>query len=241
MSLPWQLIALTLVLDGLAGLAGGLLSERWLSRHLAALVGFAAGALLAAVFLEVLPETFATFGMGTLTWAFAGFVLLALIEWLLGRHHRGAQNKALPAALLLSDSLHNVGDGAAIAAAFLLSTRVGVGIAIAVIAHEVPQEIGDYALLRHAGWQRARALRALAGVQLTAVLGAVGVVVASGLTRRLTGPVLSLAAGTFLYIGATDLLPELKTGRSFRERCERMIGFLAGIGTILLAGALEPG
>jgi zinc and cadmium transporter len=240
-SLPWQFITLTLVLDGLAGLAGGLLSERWLSRHLAALVGFAAGALLAAVFLEVLPETLTMSGMGALTWAFAGFVLLALVEWLLGHLHRRAQGKALPAALLLSDALHNVGDGVAIAAAFLLSTRVGVGIALAVIAHEVPQEIGDYALLRQAGWRRARALIALTGVQLTAVLGALGVVIASGLTRRMTGPVLSLAAGTFLYIGATDLLPELKTGRSFGERCERMIGFLAGIGTILLASALELG
>lgn len=237
MSSAWPYIALTLVADGLAGLAGGLLSERWLARHQAALVGFAAGAILAAVFLDVLPESLAAFGPAAFPWAFGGFVALACLEWLLGHHHRhaGAPPATLPLALLASDALHNVSDGAAVAAAFLVSPRAGLGVALAVVAHEVPQEVGDFALLRAAGYSRGRALFALAAVQLTAAIGAVGVMLAAGEFRSVTGATLSLAAGTLLYIGATDLLPELHAGQTTLERRERMIGFACGT-LLVIAG-----
>src|SRR5262245_29459055 len=134
-----------LVLDGLAGLSGALLSDRWLVRHQAALVGFAAGAILAAVFVDVLPEAVGEIGPNALVWSFGGFVTLATVEWLIGHHHHepGISSPTLPASLLISDALHNIGDGAAVAAAFMVSARVGVVVALAVIAHEIPQEIGD--------------------------------------------------------------------------------------------------
>src|SRR5438874_13625714 len=104
-------IALALLVDGAAGLSGGLLSERWLSRHLPALVGFAAGAILAAVFLDVLPEAVSGLGARALVLALVGFVALAVIESLAGpgHHHHGephhaeSQPPALPAALLAAD------------------------------------------------------------------------------------------------------------------------------------------
>ena len=232
-------IFFTIILDGLAGLSGGLLSDRWVIRHQAVLMGFAAGAILAAVFMNILPESVDELGAKALMWSFAGFVALALIELGIGHHHhgRGIASPTLPASLLISDALHNIGDGAAVAAGFLISIKVGIVVAVAVIAHEVPQEVGDYVVLRAAGWQRAQALLALGAVQLTAFAGAAGVIAAAAFVERFTAIILSIAAGTFLYIGATDLLPEIHSVPA--GRTERLFGFLAGIAVIATLSALE--
>src|SRR5262249_44505321 len=136
-------IVATIILDGLAGLSGGLLSERWLLRHQAALTGFAAGAILSAVFLDILPESIYALQPLALTWSFGGFVTLAVIEWIIGYHHHHHHHNhgrlaspSLPPSLLISDALHNVGDGAAVSAGFLISIKVGIVVAVAVIAHE---------------------------------------------------------------------------------------------------------
>ncbi|RKH00351.1 hypothetical protein D7X32_23750 [Corallococcus carmarthensis] len=240
------LVFIAVGLDGLAGLAGGVLSEPWLQRRLPALVAFAAGTLLSTVFLEVLPEAVEARGEAAFAWAFASFVALALMEWALGHHHHDAEVAAghahghahpgaptLPSALLASDALHNVGDGAAVAAAFLVSPQAGFATAFAVIVHELPQEVGDYALLRAAGWSRARSLVALAAVQLTAAVGAAGVLLGTRYLPSLQGTVLAIAGGSFLYIGAVDLLPELRRGPDSRQR---VVGFLCGL---LLIGGLH--
>src|SRR5579862_8508594 len=166
-------MVLALLADGLAGLSGGLLPERWLARHQAALVGFAAGALLGAVFLDILPETIHDFGLKALDWTLLGFIILTVVDWFVGHEHHADEKGApiLPSTLLSSDILHNMGDGVALAAGFLLSVRAGVVVALAVIAHEVPHEVGDYALLRASGWKRTPSLMALAAVQLTAAIG----------------------------------------------------------------------
>lgn len=225
----WLFTGIAVTLDGLAGLAGGLLSESWLKRHLMAVVGFAAGALLGAVFLDVLPEAVRS-SPHALGWTLGGFVSLALFEWSTGHHHAhdGPGPMVRPFALLGSDALHNTGDGAAIAAAFLASVPAGVAVSLAVVVHELPQEIGDYAILRSAGYSKAKALVALSLVQLTAAIGAVALLVGSRLSTHLTGPVLGIAAGTFLYIAGTDLLPDVQSAEG-SERLERMVGFIAGI------------
>ncbi|WP_126934701.1 ZIP family metal transporter [Corallococcus sp. AB018] len=242
------LVFVAVGLDGLAGLAGGVLSERWLQRRLPALVAFAAGTLLSAVFLEVLPKAVEAKGDAAFAWAFASFVVLTFMEWALGHHHHDAEAAAghahghhhahpvsptLPTALLASDALHNVGDGAAVAAAFLVSPQAGFATAFAVIVHELPQEVGDYALLRAAGWTRARSLVALGAVQLTAAVGAAGVLLGTQYLPSLQGTVLAIAGGSFLYIGAVDLLPELRRGPDSRQR---VVGFLCGL---LLIGGLH--
>ncbi len=266
---PWLWIAVTIILDGIAGLAGGLFSDRWLARFESLLIGFAAGALVAAAFFDVLPEAVEEYGHNALMWAFAGFVVSALLEWVLGHHHAahshdhayedgapsaaapdqappehthgapGIRGRALPWTLLGSDALHNIGDGAAIAAAFLVSTHAGIGVALAVIVHEIPQEVGDYALLRNAGFTRGRALLSLAAVQLTAAAGAAAVALASTGVKAVIPVVLSVAAGTFLYIGATDLLPEVHSGHSPHDRRVRMLGFLAGLAVVVVVGLIE--
>ena len=245
-------IWLAVLANGLAGLTGGLLSEHWLKRHLSALVAFAAGALLGAVFLEVLPEAVELLGPRAFSWALGSFVVLVLIEWFLGLHHHDHSqhepghhhreplgSSTVVPSLLAADTLHNVGDGAAVAAAFLVSPQAGLTTALAIIAHELPQEVGDYALLRAAGFSRLRALLALGAVQLSAVIGAGAVLLGSQLVEGLEGIILALASGTFLYIGATDLLPELRRSSAPHEVRGRLLGFLLGLSLVAVAGAVE--
>lgn len=232
----WRIV-ITLAFDGVAGLAGGLVSERVLQRYATALVGFAAGALLAAGFLDALPEAFERFGGAASVWAFGGFVGAVVLEWWLGTHdHEHADTRAtVPTVLLASDGVHNTVDGAAIAAAWMLSTRAGLATAIAVIAHELPQEIGDFALLRRFGYSRRRALAALFAVQLTAVLGAVAAILAASAATQVAARIVAIASGSFLYIGAADLLPELR-GEVGAHRRQRGVGFAAGVVVVVAAG-----
>jgi len=225
-------VVLALVLDGLAGLSGGLLSERWLARHMVVLVSFAAGTLLAAVFLEILPEAVAHLGPRALPWAFGGFVLGGVLERAFGEHEHDrpeATRRGLPVVLLASDALHNIGDGAAVAAAFLTSSQAGVIASLAVIAHEVPQEIGDFALLRRAGLSRRGALSALVGAQVSAGLGAAVVLMLGSPGTALAGTILAVAGGSFLYVGTIDLAPELRSIVRAGARDRRAAGFVVGV------------
>ncbi len=123
------------------------------------------------------------------------------------------------------------GDGAAIAAAFLVSTRLGLATTLAVVVHEMPQEVGDHALLRDAGLPRSTALVGLAAVQLTAGAGAAAVAIGTQAGSWL-GVVLSLAGGTFVYVAAPDLLPVLHEAEEPRERDIRLAGFLVGLAVL---------
>ena len=228
----WIWITAAIIVDGAAALVGGLIPDAWLARRRAGLLGFAAGTLLVAAMLDILPAALAARGTEALWWSAGSFVGVALAEWLLSGHvHRrgGVPAPVPPLTLLGSDALHNIADGMAIAAAFLLSVPLGVVTSLAVIIHEVPEEVGDYALLRAAGVSKRRALVALAGVQATAAAGAFGTLVAAAQTEQLAGVALSIAAGTFLFIAATDLLPEvLRSDAGRRDRSEAALGFALG-------------
>ena len=229
----WLWIAAAITLDGAAALAGGALPEAWLTRHRPGLLGFAAGTLLVAAMLDILPEAIEVRGTEALWWSASSFVVIAMLEWSLSRHvHRrgGSPATVSPLVLLGSDALHNLADGMAIAAAFLVSVPLGIVTSLAVIVHEVPEEVGDYVLLRAAGLTKRRALLANTGVQLTAAVGAIATVVAASQTAQLTGIALSIAAGTFLFIAATDLLPEvLRQDVERRDRTEAALGFMLGV------------
>lgn len=243
MAKAYGYIVIAVILQGMVGLVGGVLPERWMHRHLPGLVGFAAGALLAAAFLDILPEAATAIGPAAFYWAFVGFLALALLEWKAGRHghhhHEHGAPRSLGVSLLASDALHNIGDGAAVAAAFLTSPAAGVAVALAIAAHEIPHELGDYAILRHASFPRWPALLALGAVQLMAGVGAAAIVLLARGFEQLVPAALAIAAGTFFYIGATDLLPELHSGTTDTDRRERVTGLLAGIGLIGAARLVE--
>jgi zinc and cadmium transporter len=231
-------LAIAVLADGVAGLAGGLLPERVLHEYARVLVGFAAGAILAAFFFDLWPEAHRALGDTCAAWTLGGFIVMALGQRLLEPHAQGHAHgpdhrPVDPRLLLTADALHNLGDGVALAAAFVASSKAGWAMTAAVLFHELPHEIGDYALLRAGGWSKGKALLALVVIQLCSGLGAGGL-----LALQLAGPnlapiVLALAAGSFLHIGATNLLPHLAQGTR-REKLHGGAGFTAG--AILVVG-----
>jgi zinc and cadmium transporter len=208
------------VLDGAAGLAGAAIPERWLERYRAPMLGFATGAVLASGTGEVLPEAVHLAGWGVLVWAGMSIIVLGVAEALM-RRRRGP---VTPLALLGSDALHNIGDGMAIAAAFLVSVHLGVVTSFAVIVHEVPEEIADYALLRASDVRKRTALLALGAVQLTAAIGAIGTLLASTAIARSEPTIMAIASGTFAYIAIIDLIPELVRMRSLSSVIAGVVG-----------------
>lgn len=223
----WLWVSIMIVLDGAAGLAGAALPERWLTRYRPLLLGFAVGALLASALGELAPEACIRGGTGVLVWAGVTIAVLASAEWWLRRRRRTTRT-VVPIALLTADALHNIGDGMAIAAAFLVSPRLGLITSAAVIVHELPEEIADYALLRTAGVARLPAVLALAAVQLSAAIGAAGTLVASSWITATAPVILAIAAGTFVHIAAIDLAPTL-----IRERRLSAV-FACGLGVALV-------
>ncbi len=187
---------------------------------------FAAGALLGAAFLDLLPEAARAGGRHIFSWVLTGMIVFFLLErFVLEFHHQHThshtagdeadhQDAAVP-LIVLGDLLHNFIDGVVIAGTFLVSVPLGIVATLAVAAHEIPQEIGDFGLLLHRGVSKKRVLIYNVSGSMATVVAAVMTYVIG--TRILTYlPVfLALAAGFFIYIASSDLIPELhrKTGR----------------------------
>jgi zinc and cadmium transporter len=239
-SLVWILGA-TLLMSAIAwiGLLTLALSETAVRRALSGLVAFAAGSLIAGAFLHLLPEALARGGLRLeyFVWLVAGFVVFFLLEQFLHWRHEHAvgpvhHTPPVTYLILAADGLHNFLGGMAIGASFLVSPHVGVVTWIAAAAHEVPQELGDFAILVHGGWSRRRALLANFASALTIVPGGV---LAWVLGQELNVIfLLPFAAGNFVYIAASDLIPEIKHATSPGEGALHFFAFLAGI-LLLLA------
>jgi len=228
-------IGLAIVLDGGAALVAGLIPERALLAARPSLIAFAAGVLLGTTFFDLLPEALAR--SGGRAGLILGVVLASLVSMLIvegALRGRPRREGSLAGVLLGADALHNVADGAAIAAAFLISPRLGLVTSVAVIAHEVPEEVADYVFLRQGGMGRRRAVLAMAAVQLTAGIGAALTVAGSALWSGVAGVVLALAAGTFLHIAQIDLVPRLLDGSEGPARLGSLVAMLAGLGVAVL-------
>ena len=231
-------VTAAVVADGFAGLAGALVPERRLDRSRLALVGFATGVLVGTTFLDLLPEAFAGASHPAVVCAVVGSLLvMAALEWALGRRRRESLKGGRLAAMLLgADAFHNAADGAAIAASFLISERLGVIAAVAVVAHEVPEELADYVLLRNSNLTKTQALVAMAGVQLTSGIGAALTLLSAATWKDVSGLALGIAAGTFLYIALADLMPTVLRGRAdpTESRSQAILGLLAGLALAVL-------
>ncbi len=195
-----------------------------LQRHMMLLVSFAVGALLGGAVIHLLPEAYERLGPGSaitggLLGGFLGFFILEKFLWHHHHHHLDGeedQYHAIPplAALnLIGDGIHNFLDGVLIAGAYLVSVPLGVATTLAVFLHEIPQEIGDFGVLLHAGLPLRRAvwLNFLSG--LGAVGGAVLALVIGEQVGGFSAALIPVAAGAFLYIAASDLIPELHRER----------------------------
>ncbi len=239
---PWFLAILASLATGLGGvLLAGLalaLPDRILKKALPMAISFATGSLLAAVFLDLLPEVaHALPGHAGFAVVLAGILLLHILErTLLWRHchesHCGMHQSTRP-FVLLGDGLHNFVDGLAIAAAFSASWAAGLAVTLAVLAHEIPQELGDFAILLKSGMSRGRALAWNAGLSLSSVLGAVVGLTALNWATQLQPYALALSASSFLYIALGDLLPGHRTSSSIGSFLARTACMGAGIVFIL--------
>lgn len=216
-----------------------LLSKTLIKNLSFSLVAFAAGALLATGFLETMKEAMDLAGEKVLLWVTLSFTAFFLIERLfLSLHHHeeaGEHGFKLPTPLLIfGDALHNFIDGMSIAATFLVSFPAGVVTTVAVFAHEIPHELGDFAILIHKGWSRKKVLlfNFLSG--FAAVLGAI-IAFYLGMQFQAIIPVLlAITTGNFIYLSATDLLPEIHHRTEKGVAVRHSVYFVLGIATVVV-------
>lgn len=238
------LIALSLsLLGGVGGLivasAVLLFKDSARTRVVPWLVSYAVGALLGVSMLRILPEALervsASDVMGTLL---AGILLFFILEKLvLWRHchtHDCEVHESTVFPILIGDAFHNFVDGAVIAAAVMTSIPLGVSTAIAVAAHEIPQEVGDFAILLHAGYSRSKALMLNLLSAGASALGAIAAFIAFDLVPVMLPYFLALAAASFLYVAMADLIPGLHRGRTDAASLRQVLLIGAGVGTMLV-------
>jgi zinc and cadmium transporter len=201
------------------------------------LLCFSAGTFLGLAFFDLLPEAFELMDAEIASyWVLGGFLfffgLSKLVHWY---HHHGDDHcdephgEATGTLVTIGDFLHNFFDGIVIAAAFLVDIRIGIATAIAVTAHEIPQEVSDFAVLLHSGWSRGKALLANGIAATGSILGAAVAIIFSSPEESSIAPLIAIAAGNFLYIAASDLLPRFDSHGPAAGRIKKVLAFLVGL------------
>jgi zinc and cadmium transporter len=242
-TLAW-IVSSALAMSAIAwvGLLAAFLKEARLKTLLLPLVAFSAGSLLGGALLHLLPEAVSARGpgVGTFLPVLAGFALFFLMEQFLSWHHahsvEGDVKQPVTYLISLADGLHNFIGGPALGASFLISTEVGVITWIAAAAHEIPQELGDFGILVRGGWSKVSALLANFASAATIVPGGLLAYYVSG--NFDVSLLLSFAAGNFLYIAASDLIPGVKHARLLRSNLVHFFAFVSGVAVILATRAV---
>lgn len=250
-TLSW-IVAVSLAGGALSVVAAAALSITLGIQRVNVLISYAIGALLGAAFLEILPHALehgephrmaGTVLFGILVF----FVLEKLVLWRHCHHdHCEAHEPHAPAndhgrsglLILVGDTFHNFVDGILIAAAFLESTQLGIVTALAIIAHEIPQEVGDYLILLHSGYSR---MRALAFNLLSSLATLVGAMLAYFALSELQGwipSLLGLAAASMIYVAVADLIPGLHKRTELRATIQQVSLIALGIASIVIVRAL---
>ena len=236
-----------------ASVAGGALSAGAAALALAVraswvpmLVSFAVGALLGAAFLEVIPHAFAqgdphVAALSILGGILGFFVLEKLLLW---RHSHAEGDEAVHdhgrsgPLIIIGDTIHNFLDGILIAAAFLQSTQLGIITALAIVAHEIPQEVGDFLILLHSGYSRAKALALNLLSSAATLVGGVLGYYALQAVQRWEPLLLGVVAASMIYVAVADLIPGLHRRPELRATLAQACLIGLGIGTIVLVRIL---
>lgn len=220
----------------LIGVATLMVNKEKLEKFLMYFVSFSVGALLGDVFIHIIPEISgeAGFAASSGLLILAGIVLFFVIEKFVNWHHCHHvehTHKVKPMAYtnLIGDGLHNFLDGVIIAASFMVSLPIGIATTVAVVLHEVPQEIGDFGVLLYAGFSRGKALLFNFLSASLSILGAVITLLIATSTERFSLIVLALAAGGFIYIAGSDLIPELHRDFKWRSSVWQLFMLIVGI------------
>jgi zinc and cadmium transporter len=206
-----------------------------LKKILILLLAFSAGALLGDAFIHLIPEIVneAGFGLNVALYVLSGILLFFVLEKVIHWQHchmpiTKGHVHTFAKMNLIGDSLHNFIDGLIIAASYMINIPTGIATTIAVIVHEIPQEIGDFGVLLHGGYTKGKALLLNFGTALIAILGAVVALwlgSVEGIEVILTG----IAAGGFIYIAGSDLIPELHKETAISKSLLQLLAFVLGI------------
>lgn len=222
------------------------LREEILRKYIFIFISVAVGALLGDAFIHLIPEALETSANTVLTsiLIIAGILVFFVLEKFLHWHHHGEDKDAehihpMGKLVLFSDGVHNFMDGVIIGASFLVSVPVGLATTLAVILHEIPQEIGDFAVLIHSGYSKTRALWLNFLSALTAVLGAIILLTVGDISKISSSWFLPIAAGGFIYIAVADLIPELQKTKELKYSIVQIIAVLAGVLAMLALVLLE--
>ncbi|NTV31526.1 ZIP family metal transporter [candidate division WWE3 bacterium] len=230
-------------LGALIGIMTFWVSDEKLHQWLHILVAFSAGAMIGSAFLHLLPEANQTLtGSELFNWVLISFVAFFIIEKILHwRHcHNGdCDQHTFGTMNLIGDAIHNFIDGLIVVGTFLVDVRLGVITSIAMALHEIPQEIGDFGVLIKSGYSKSMALKANFFVALTAVAGVLCGYFISELSNTVTPYILAFAAGGFIYIAASDLVPEIREEQDVTKSLVSLITFLLGIGLMVLFSFIE--
>ena len=207
-------------------------------------IGFSAGGLLGAAFLHLLPEALELSRSNTVfLYVIVGFIVFFILEkYIHWRHchHESCDTHAFTYLNLIGDGVHNFIDGLVIAASFVISFHFGVITTLAIIFHEIPQEIGDFGVLLYGGFSKQKALFFNFVTALTCVLGAVIGYPLAQKVGNFSAYLLPITAGGFIYIAACDLVPEIHKHADQKKSVYSMAAFLGGIIFILLARSIGP-
>jgi len=244
----YALISVIIVsLISLIGVFSLSLREDLLKKYVGIFISLAVGALLGDAFIHIIPEAFKDSSNATLTSVLiiAGILLFFILEKFLHWHHHGEEEDKtkhvhpMGKLILFSDGVHNLIDGIIIGASFLISIPIGIATTIAVILHEIPQEIGDFAVLLHSGYTKKRALWLNF---LSACLAIVGVILSLMLGNAVENSIiwmLPVAAGGFIYVAVADLIPELQKNKEFKYSVLQIITVFIGILAMLALTLVE--
>jgi zinc and cadmium transporter len=210
------------------------------------LVSFASGALLGDVFFHIVPEIFSkdSFSYASSVFILLGVVLFFILEkFICWRHCHTTEvetkNHPLIFMNLIGDGIHNILDGALVSASYLIDMPLGIATTIAVIAHEIPQEIGDFSILIHSGLSKTKAL---VFNFLSAILSFVGAFLVLGISKSffdVQNALIAITAGGFIYIAGSDLIPELKKHISAKSSALQLISMCCGMFVMFALLALE--
>lgn len=233
------------LIGGLLSLSGGVLllktSVSYLKKFSEYSIPFAAGALLAAVFFDLLKEGLelsdpAVVLVSVLAGIVGFFALERLTHWFHHHHLEDTKTSKSPLLIIIGDTLHNALDGVAIASSFLISIPTGIVTTIAVAAHEIPQEIGDFGVLLSKGMSKKHVLMANILSSLSTTLVAVIVFVLGSADHLPIGVLLGISAGFLLYVALSDLIPTIHEKPSRKGKLDKqLLLLLAGIATVWFA------
>lgn len=217
-----------------------------LKKILLFLVSFAAGSLLGGAFLHLLPHVFEESENVKIATSIIllGIVLFFILEkFLYWRHCHIPTSDDHPHPVginnLIGDGFHNLIDGMIIAGAYMVSIPVGIATTVAVLLHEIPQEIGDFSILIHAGYTKKKALLFNFLSALTAIIGAVLTLLIGSSIEKVHEYLIPFTIGGFIYIATADLIPELKKETDLKKSWFQLVSFILGIGIMALLLLLE--